>query len=55
MTVIIKSKTSKVEVEKILLKFTKSKSKKTLRNVFGKSIIEGDAISIQKKMRNDWD
>ena len=55
MTVIIKSKTSKVEVERILLKFTKSKSKKTLRNVFGKNIIEGDAIYIKKKMRNDWD
>lgn len=55
MTIIIKSKTSKVEVEKILLKFTKSKLKKSLRNVFGKNAIEGDAISIQKKLRNEWD
>lgn len=55
MTVIIRSKTSKVEVEKILLKFTKSRLKKSLRNVFGKNIIEGDAVSFQKKLRNEWD
>lgn len=55
MTVIIKNKTTKTEVEKILLKFAKSKSKKTLRNVFGKNTIQGDAISLQKILRNEWD
>ena len=55
MTIVIKSKTSKIEVEKILLKFSKSKSKKSLRNVYGKHFINGDAIAIQKKLRNEWD
>jgi len=55
MTIIIKSITPKIEVEKILLKFAKSKSRKTLRNVFGKNLIVGDAVSIQKKLRNEWD
>lgn len=55
MTIIIKNKTSKIELEKLLLKFAKSKSKKSLRNVFGKNTIKGDVLSIQKKMRNEWD
>ena len=55
MTIIIKNKTSKVEIEKLLSKLNKSKSKKSLRNVYGKFPIEGDALAIQKNMRNEWD
>ncbi|WP_298395885.1 hypothetical protein [Flavobacterium sp.] len=55
MTIIIKSKTTKIEVEKMLLQFTKSKSKKSLRTVFGKHPIAVDAVSFQKKLRNEWD
>ncbi len=55
MTIIIKNNTSKLEVEKMLLKLNKSKAKKSLRNVYGKYLIEGDALIIQKKLRNEWD
>jgi hypothetical protein len=55
MTIIIKNKTSKVELQKLLKKISKSNKKKSLRNVFGKFKIEGDALEIQKKLRNEWD
>jgi hypothetical protein len=55
MTIIIKSKPTKKEVEKILLKFNKPSKMKSLRNVYGKFPIEGDAVAIQKKLRNEWD
>ena len=47
MTIIIKNKTSKIELEKLLLKFAKSKSKKSLRNVFGKNTIKGDGFAVK--------
>ncbi|WP_165698053.1 hypothetical protein [Flavobacterium nackdongense] len=55
MTIIIKKKASKKEVEKLLLKLETPAKKKSLRNVFGIFPIEGDAVEIQKKMRNEWD
>lgn len=55
MTIVIKKKTSKKEVETLLLKLENPIKKKTLRNVFGLFPIEGDAVEIQKKMRNEWD
>ena len=55
MTIIIKNTTTKNEVEKILLKFNKPSKIKSLRKVYGKFPIEGNAVVIQKKMRNEWD
>lgn len=56
MTIIIKKGTTKEEVEKLLLKLNKSpKKKKSLWNVYGKYTIEGDALEIQKKLRDEWD
>jgi hypothetical protein len=55
MAVIIKKKTTKKEIEILLLKINHSKNKKSLRNVYGVFPIEGDAVEIQKKMRNEWD
>lgn len=55
MAVIIKKKTTKKEIEILLLKINHSKNKKSLRNVHGVFPIEGDAVEIQKKMRNEWD
>ena len=42
-------------VEKLLLKLIKTKKKTGLRKYFGKFPIEGDAVEIQKKLRNEWD
>ena len=50
MTVVVKKGATKTEVEKLLLKLDKKpKKKKSLWNVYGKCIIEGDALEIQKK------
>ena len=54
MTIVIKNKTSRIEVERILLKLNKSNAKKSLRKVYGKYAIKGDAIAIQKELRNEW-
>jgi hypothetical protein len=54
MTIVIKNKTTKSEIKKILEKYTHVKKRKSLRNVFGKFNIEGDALEIQKKMRDEW-
>lgn len=55
MTITIKSKTTKDEIIKLLSKLKKSKLKKSLRNVYGKFRIEGNAVTIQKELRNEWD
>ncbi len=55
MTIIIKKKATKKEVEKLLLKIDSLPKKKSLRNVYGVFAIEGDAVEIQKKLRNEWD
>jgi hypothetical protein len=49
MTVIIKKQTTKKEVEILLNKMSNTLKKKSLRNVYGKFPIEGDALEIQKK------
>lgn len=56
MTIVIKKGATKEEVEKLLLKVNKNpKKKKCLWNVYGKHTIEGDAVEIQKNLRNEWD
>jgi len=56
MTIVIKKGATKEEVEKLLLDVNKKpKKKKSLWNVYGKHTIEGDAVEIQKKLRNEWD
>jgi len=56
MTIVIKKGATKEEVEKLLLEVNKNpKKKKSLWNVYGKHTIEGDAVEIQKKLRNEWD
>ncbi len=57
MIITIKKESTKEEVEKQLakLKSKKEKKKKSLWNVFGQCTIEGDALEIQKKMRDEWD
>ena len=55
MTIIIKKRSTKIEIEKQLLKLEKPLIKKSLRNVFGIFPMIGDAVEIQKKMRNEWD
>ena len=57
MTITIKKKTSKKELENLLLQF-KQKSdfkKKSLLSVFGIFKFNEDAVKIQKKLRNEWD
>ena len=49
MTIIIKKQSTKIEIEKQLLKLEKPLRKKSLRNVYGIFPIEGDAVEIQKK------
>ena len=53
MITIIKKGTSKAEVNMILQNI-EAKPKKTLKKFFGVLSIEGDAIEIQKKLRNEW-
>ncbi|MFY7742858.1 MAG: hypothetical protein ACOVQR_09425 [Flavobacterium sp.] len=55
MTIIIKKKTDKKEIDSLLVKFRKTKAKKSLRSVFGIFKIEEDAVALQKKLRNEWD
>ena len=56
MTIVIKKGATKEEVEKLLLEVNKNpKKKKSLWNVYGKHTIEGDAVEIQKRLRNEWD
>jgi hypothetical protein len=56
MTIVIKKGTTKTEVAKLLLKLDKKpKKKKSLWNVYGQCAIEGDALEIQKRLRNEWD
>ncbi len=54
MTVIIKKKTTKKEIESLLSRFKKKRVKKSLRSVFGIYQIEEDAVELQKQMRNEW-
>ncbi|MGE6218270.1 hypothetical protein ACQKCH_00485 [Nubsella zeaxanthinifaciens] len=55
MTIVIKKKTSKKEIATILAQFENKASKKSLRNVYGIFEIKGDALAIQKTLRNEWD
>lgn len=55
MTIVIKNKTSKAEIKKLLEKVKSAPKTKSLRKVFGKFTIDGDAIEIQKELRNEWD
>lgn len=57
MIITIKKGATKEEIEKQLakLKSKQEKKKKSLWNVFGQCSIEGDAMEIQKKMRDEWD
>ena len=58
MTIVIKKNTPKETIEKILLKISTLKKKKSLRKYFGKPIIdigEMDAVTYQKKLRNEWE
>jgi hypothetical protein len=49
MTIVIKKKATKIEVEKLLSKIDSIPKKKSLRNGYGAFPIEGDAVEIQKK------
>jgi hypothetical protein len=55
MTIVIKKKASKKEIATILQQFSNKSSKKSLRNVYGIFKIEGDALTIQKNLRDEWD
>jgi hypothetical protein len=54
MTIVIKKGTTKLEVEKLLLKLNKPNKNKGLRQFYGKFPIDGDALEIQKKLRDEW-
>lgn len=55
MVITIKKGATKEEVEKELLKFAKKPiKKKSLWNVYGLCTIKGDALEIQKKLRDEW-
>lgn len=56
MIITIKEKTSKKELEKLLWQFKQKNTskKKSLRSVFGIFKFEEDAVTIQKKLRNEW-
>ncbi len=55
MTVVIKKRTTKKEIETLLQRFKKKPVKKSLRSVYGIYKVEEDAVELQKKMRNEWD
>lgn len=56
MTVVIKKRTTKKEIETLLQRFKKKRiKKKSLRSVFGIYKVEEDAVELQKKLRNEWD
>lgn len=54
MIITIKKGATKEEVEKQLAKLKPKKKKVGLREYFGKFPIEGDAIEIQRKLRDEW-
>jgi hypothetical protein len=55
MTVRIKKGESKKSIENKLRKLSKSKSKGFPARLFtGKIKIEGDAVAIQRKLRDEW-
>ena len=54
MVITIKKGATKQEVEKLLLKLNKPKKNIGLRKFFGKFPIRGDALEIQKKLRDEW-
>lgn len=57
MTITIKKKTSKKELALLLseLKKKKNNEKKSLLSVFGIFKFDEDALTLQKKLRNEWD
>ena len=58
MTIVIKKGTTKEEVEKLLKKIKKTTANKGLRKFFGLNFIDTgglDAVTYQKKLRNEWD
>ena len=54
MVITIKKGATKEEVEKQLAKLKQNKQKQGLRKYFGKFPIDGDAVEIQKKLRDEW-
>lgn len=54
MVTIIKSKTKKEKIEKLLLKAQKKINLLKASKYCGKLKLNGDPISIQKKLRNEW-
>ena len=54
MIITIKKGATKEEVEKQLAKLKKNQKKQGLRKYFGKLPVEGDAVEIQKKLRDEW-
>lgn len=55
MTIVIKKKATKKDIETILRQFKKKATKKSLRAVYGIYPIEGDALIVQKTLRSEWD
>lgn len=55
MTIVVKTKTTKKEIATILQQFKKREPEKSMRSVYGILEIKGDAVAIQKALRNEWD
>lgn len=55
MIVVIKERITKKETDALLQSFKKKNIKKSLRSVYGIYKVEGDAVELQKKMRDEWD
>lgn len=55
MIVVIKERITKKETDALLQSFKKKNIKKSLRSVYGIYKVEGDAVELQKKMRDKWD
>ena len=54
MIITIKKGATKEEVEKQLAKLKQNQKKVGLREYFGKFPIEGDAVEIQRNLRDEW-
>ena len=54
MVITIKNGAIKEEIEKQLAKLKQNNQKQDLRKYFGTFPVEGDAVEIQKKLRDEW-
>ncbi|MGC4129703.1 MAG: hypothetical protein QM564_09130 [Bergeyella sp.] len=54
MTIVIKKNATKDEIKNSLAEINKKK-KKGIRQFFGISTENTDAVAFQKKLRNEWD